>query len=150
MCLSANIPNLAKAISDAQQEAWIPGKVAAVDETILAWKGEGEWVKFIPNKPHPLGLEVHVLAVFSTKRESHTEVSLQLLEEKLNPPEAAAENCPLCKGPEEGGLCGKCKDLKAQIEEGKVKWEKADLEKMKKPELLRIAAKNYRAYFAVW
>ena len=43
----------------------------------------------------------------------HTEVSLQLLEEKLNTPEAAAENCPLCKGPEEGGLCGKCKDLKA-------------------------------------
>ena len=47
-----------------------------------------------------------------------------------------------------------------QIEEGKVKREKGDFEKAKKPQLLRIATSlkltvgsspkpNYRAYFAV-
>ena len=67
-CLEGvDIALLAEKISDIQKQGWCPCQVAAVDETILEWRGDGEWVRYIPGKPHDLGLEVHVLAVFSDK-----------------------------------------------------------------------------------
>ena len=51
-CLSmGDVPKFAKLMSDAQMECWDPCLVVAIDETIMEWLGNGEWIHYIPGKP---------------------------------------------------------------------------------------------------
>jgi hypothetical protein len=68
-CLDADIEALSSHLSDVQMKGWKAGEIAAADETILGWLGEGEWKVKIKGKPTPEGLMLYALASFSDKEE---------------------------------------------------------------------------------
>jgi hypothetical protein len=65
--LDVDIHDLSRQISFVQKTLWIGGRVLVVDETVLAWLGTGKWKVNLPGKPHPKGMELFVMAQFSSK-----------------------------------------------------------------------------------
>lgn len=66
-CLSADVGKLASILSFSFKTEWRSGRTVAIDKTIFQWLGTGDWIVYIPGKPHPRGLMVYVLATFSDK-----------------------------------------------------------------------------------
>jgi hypothetical protein len=62
----------------------------------------------------------------------------QLVAEGLEKPEKRKEKCEECAKLKKEEMCEECLLLRRQIEEGRHEWSKEDLDKLQKPELLKI------------
>ena len=67
-CLDIDIVDFAEKLSFFLMQGWSAGEIAAIDETIFEWLGEGEFTQHIAGKPHPDGLMVFFLLFFRIRQ----------------------------------------------------------------------------------